>query len=1406
MTDPVPDPASPPASPPKRRGCFGLATKTVLGCGAFSLGAIVVLVLCLPWLCGGLARSLTEKTFDGLFRGSLAVGDLDLSWWSEQKIQDAVLYDPEKGEVARVSAVLPSLLDLWKMEGPMKVAVTLDADLSADDAGVSNLQRAIEPREAWPQADGSEREAGGSDPLAQISRLDLEANLTSHRLTWSDAETRERGKPFEIRDLTAALVLKPGQPITFRAGGQVVSDTPGALEIESTIHGPIEIGKAWPLGPVDAKVRIEKFSTAMIDGVAGLEGKLVEVIGPTFDLKVAIARSTPQQGGIELDFSSERTNLAFAGDFEGGLLRSRDGSPVRLVVGVPKGFVSDLVKPALPPDMTVSWEEGERPWSVTIANLALPIPEAGMDSAQLARTFDRLVADVDIDLPARVSFENAETRTAGIRAAIDGVRVKLHCAPGEPATAHFETALETGDRGRVVADASIREPWKALADGAIPTVDGSVVVEGVSMRAIDALAGQGGRIAEAIGPTIAIHLEAREASPNSGIVTARVESDQLKIDFRGRMDAGALRCEGPQGLDLVWYPPAGFVDGQIAASLPAGSRLSTAPGRFEIRVRELSVPVLSSGRPWTELAKEAACDLHVSLPGATFASEGVAPMTIGKTDLGAKLLPGGAATLSLRMPIDAGAPGQIGVHGSAENAFLGLDSPFDVKLAIKDVATAPIDAFAGQDGLLAAALGSTLSVDAHLNGSGPKILATVEVETPTTSFRASIEKEGRLVRASGEQGIFLTLRPPEAALARAIGPHLPEGTALSMQSISLSVRELAVELPAPAAPGATPASPLELLGTLACEVRLKLGTFRYADANTRAAKVDLAVHNLDMSTRVDPGKPLSITLGAGVSPGPDDEGGRLAVKATVPDPWFFLRGPDAKLPPIDADVQLTDIPVALVDGLAGKPGIATGLLGDRAQLDVKAVGASPDAGTFRARITSPSTTVAVAARLEKGVVVAVDEPALDVTATLSQAWLDALLGTSLPPGAHLVLVDAKQPLRIVVAGLRLPLPSGAGAEGESASAAAFANASLHAEIVVPDIAYSDPQTAEAKVPAIVRGLKITADLAPGKPPSLAVTAKVDGEPAGEITATVRALDPPALLAEADGSERFRVALDVRAKSVPTGLVDALANQAGLLLDVLGATLDVTLHSDSISMSEGTFTASLESPQAKVTCDRGGMKEGVLYLEKIGEKPEAVLARAGLTPLFSERILGSLVPMMVNLQKPQGSEPVSVAVEELRLPLDADLSKLDALVRVNLGQVTYKLLPGIDSMLGGGAAQVVDVPEIRVPIQKGVASYAGLPIRIAGRDYAFKGTFSLVDKSFKMETQVPLSALGKNVSDKLDSLRGFLDPNMLVPLELRGTWKSPKLRVGDDFLKRVAEDALKKQGGGLLDGLLKKKKN
>jgi hypothetical protein len=1396
---------------------------------------MVVVLLLLPTLCGGLIRGVAEQVFDEKFRGTLEVRELELAWRSPQKITDAVLRDPEKNEVARVTAVLPSILDLIGGKGTLHLHVDVDADLVADDHGAVNLQRAIEPRTPETPRAGKKAEEPGSDPLGMLSRLDAEVDIASRHLSWSDADTRKAGKPFQVLNLNAKVRVKPGQPLTVHTSGQVVSDTPGALEIDATLRGPIESGKAWPFGDVDAKVRVEGFPTAMVDGIGGLGGKLTEVLGPRFDLRLTAVGVNPQKGGVEIGLSSPRSSFDFAGNFEGGLLRSKDGSPVHLSLGVPRGFVADMMAPKLPAGVKIAWEESEKPWTVSITDLELPIPDAGaLDMKGLAKTFEHLRCGVDVDLPAYVAVESEETRAAGVHAAVEGMRASLSVAPGEPMKVRVEMSLDTGSKGQFDATATIPDPWKSLTTGAIPPLEASVHIQALSTRAIDALAGQGGRLADAIGASLALTLEARTVDADHGSVSATVDCPRVKLTLRGAADSETiLRCTGDQGLDFSWDPPAGWIDRQLVPFLPPGSHLTTRPGKVELRAREIVVPVAVTDV--AQLSKILAVDLVCRLPGATWSSEGgsagLPPVSLDPIELETKLAPGGDLTLTLRTAIDGGSGGRLSVDVTGHDLLHMLDplhagkdangkgplldaKPWlDAKIGAEGIATAKLDLFAGKPGLLSGALGPTLSLSISGRSEGRAISGKIEASSSTTSLRASARLDGNQIVAAGEDGLHLALNPTERWFAETLAPYLPPGTTIALtdsnRPIEIDVRDLALTLP-PAGPGTPGASApaassamLEGLEGLACKLGVRVGGLRYSDGQTKALKSGMALRDLDLTVEVAPKKALLAKLSVQVDAGQQMEGGKLAANVSLPDPWFFLRADAPKIPPVDADIRLPSLPTASLDTLCGRAGLLSGLFGATADLAVGAHLASADAGSFTAAFTSSSASVSATAKLEKGMIVSADKPALDVALTLTQAWLDQQVGPLLPAGSHLSLPDgpdAKRALHLAVGELRLPLPQGA------LTADAFSAISMQLSASVPNLAYSDAKTAAAGTPALVRDLGFEVHVSPGKAPEAKLSAKIDGNPPGEIAASVRALDPMANLAGEKGLEHFHVAADASAKSLPTGLLDALAGQGGMLVDVLGPRLDFALHSDSISQADGTFTASMESDKASVRCDRGGMKDGILYLEKVQGKNEALLARAGLTPLFSERIIGSLVPALVNMEKPQGSDPVALSVDELRMPLGADLSKLDALVRLNLGEVSYRLLPGLTGMLGKGDATTVKMPEIKVPIQKGVASYDGLPIRIGGRDCLFKGTFNLVDKSFKLDTQLPLSVLGKNVNGKLDGLRGILDPNTMVPLELRGTWKSPKLGVGDEFLKKVAEDALKKQGGNLLDGLLKKKKN
>jgi hypothetical protein len=444
---------------------------------------------------------------------------------------------------------------------------------------------------------------------------------------------------------------------------------------------------------------------------------------------------------------------------------------------------------------------------------------------------------------------------------------------------------------------------------------------------------------------------------------------------------------------------------------------------------------------------------------------------------------------------------------------------------------------------------------------------------------------------------------------------------------------------------------------------------------------------------------------------------------------------------------------------------------------------------------------------------------LDLEIRIPAGWLERQVSPLLPAGARLSASSDAGPIKLGVRDVRIELPkpaeegaskktaqareanAGGAAAGDSSRAtlALVSKLALRVNLSVPTLTYGDANTDAAKQPVSIRDFAAAIELAPEKPPSATVKAKLQSEPPGELNASVRGIDPLEKLSADKGLETYRIAIDVDATRVPTALIDALAGQKGLLVDALGPRLDMSIKSAELSRENGAFVAALNSDQHSVHVVQGHFDHGDLVIDKDG----GLVAKVGLTPLVWQRVVGNLVPLLFDVQKPAGSAPAAFAVDSLRWPKDGDLSKLDAVVRVDLGEVSYRLLPGLDAAFGSNAPKTVKLPELRVPIQKGVASYNSLPLNIGGRDFVFKGSFDLKDQSFKLGTEVPLSMLGKDVEKELDKLRGILKPDTLVPIEIRGTWKNPRLAIGGDFLKHALEDAARQQVPGLLDGLLKK---
>ncbi len=475
----------------------------------------------------------------------------------------------------------------------------------------------------------------------------------------------------------------------------------------------------------------------------------------------------------------------------------------------------------------------------------------------------------------------------------------------------------------------------------------------------------------------------------------------------------------------------------------------------------------------------------------------------------------------------------------------------------------------------------------------------------------------------------------------------------------------------------------------------------------------------------------------------------------------------------------------VVDALLGRPDALTGLLGETLELSGELVRAEGGSGELGCTLHAPHGEVTFAGKLESGAFLLAEPQGLQLRLDPSAAWLaQALPGLRRAQGAT-------KPFELHLHSERIALP-----QDTQTWLAALGGTSARLEAGMPDLAWSDGTAA----PLELRELALHAELTQKPGSTLKLSGRIGGDPPGDMVFELRALDALPLLAEEGGPSRFRVALHGTAHGMPVGVVDGLAGQGGLLVEALGARADVALESAGLSRDAGAFVLELVSPQGPAHLD-GELRAGMLRVSK----PKGLTAHFSLGPLSSTRIVGRLVPLVCEFSKPAGAAAASIEVDALALPLDGDLAQLDGLLRLDLGEVSYSLLPGLQGLFGSQVApKPVHLPTFTVPIQHGVVRYEKLVLPIGGREFAFHGSYSLVDGGLQLGTQIPLELLGLKVNPELDKARGLVDGKTLVPIEIRGTWSKPRFAVGQGFLDDIVKKAL---GGALekgLEGLLKKK--
>ncbi len=607
------------------------------------------------------------------------------------------------------------------------------------------------------------------------------------------------------------------------------------------------------------------------------------------------------------------------------------------------------------------------------------------------------------------------------------------------------------------------------------------------------------------------------------------------------------------------------------------------------------------------------------------------------------------------------------------------------------------------------------------------------------------------------------------------------------------------------------------------------GNARTTSVRVRSLKADVKapISGLAESGR---SKRFSATFGALAVRG-SAEGGTIADISGNASATMAYENPDAT-------IKLSQIDCAVVENLIGKPGLLTGALGDKAEanLVVKPTGSGAAAGTsISATLTAPNVTDA-----KFDLAMTADRMAITKPSTitwrpdpvfLNKTVLAPAPGTAV--GASTIAATKISPLTINISKLSLasskmengvqtggPLKPGvfeldasvtsAGLELAATSAAAGNVPASVTPIKLDGLRVGIRQQAATGANAAAGG-EIVADLTidrvtgggtPGATGAAAAPKK--------STATVRITN----LADARGVLTTNAAilnLDADLAAFPTPIVDQLAKQKGVLVELLGPTIDVQAQGRNLSAGGGADLKNASgSLQVKASSARASAEINGDIQQGVFKQTGPITAR--ITQISPQLIktMGGAVPLVDTVEKTAQDEPGKFDGKGLSVPLDGDISKLAGDLEISPGVArftTKSIFSTIIESLGGNSGGAIGqrLEPFKVHADRGVLTYERFTLPVGQFNVETRGTVDLVRRQMDVVTYAPLGALTDKALGQLNTgiagKLGLFDKLTMVPITTKGPIDGAKTELDLGLFAKEQGDKLLKEPGKLIENVL-----